>query len=250
MGKTVLRISLLLALFLAVPAGGTAAAGGSLFFNDGIGDEQLLYRISFGSGDTHVYDTYSFKRTASGDRPCYEILVSSTGEDGERITQEIRLTCPDLKPLRVHYLKTAGDGKNGREEFTAAFKGDKVEFNASGKDKILKAPNDTYLAAVHVLRGFPFGGAKRVSFNVFYYQPGITQYYAENKGLEKVRVPAGEFECYRIESGATGMASLMVPKAQYWYAREGSHVLVKYTGKKMGGNQQTWELAKVQSGGR
>jgi hypothetical protein len=53
-------------------------------------------------------------------------------------------------------------------------------------------------------------------------------------GRERVDVPAGSFECYRVELAPTGLigvlADLAMPKTYMWHAVAAPHIWVKFQG--------------------
>ncbi len=218
--------------------------GGTLLNNEAIGDEELQYRVRFAERTDYATERFTYKRISLGSDKAYEINVESVTEEGERIKAEFKMLSPGFQPVSTHYVTMSKDGKNVLEDYRVEFQGDKIEFTATdGKKKTLNAPDNTYVGTVHILRGFPFAGKTKILLNVFYYRPGIAEYNVENKGIEKVKVPAGEFDCYRVETGATGISSMIIGKAQYWYSKDASHFLVKYVGKPQPfGAVQTSEL--------
>jgi hypothetical protein len=62
-------------------------------------------------------------------------------------------------------------------------------------------------------------------------------------GRDVVQVPAGTFECYRIDlvpSGALGaLADLLLPKMSMWHTIEAPHFWVKYRGPERGIGSRT-----------
>ncbi len=81
-----------------------------------------------------------------------------------------------------------------------------------------------------LLRSFPFSQGKE--WNVFMvdfsgYAITVT---IRQAGIEKVAVPAGEFECYRIEVVVD--IPIFHPKVTYWLSARKPNFLVKHQGKK------------------
>lgn len=80
-----------------------------------------------------------------------------------------------------------------------------------------------------LIRAFPFGRiASMPLFMIDFSGLSITVTLAL-AGIETVTVPAGVFECYRME--ATVEIPLLRPRIIYWVAREKPHFLVKSIGK-------------------
>ncbi len=59
---------------------------------------------------------------------------------------------------------------------------------------------------------------------------GCFKMYVQEIAREKIDVPAGVFDCYRLEMGVSGFAGLFAGKFKYhyWHSVEEPHVLVKY----------------------
>ena len=88
-----------------------------------------------------------------------------------------------------------------------------------------------------VLRAFPFEN-REFSTHLISNEPRLYDVTFENRGRERVRVPAGEFDCYRIEAEAhLGVLSLVKPflaKTTFWMTVEPPHFWVRYQGYENG----------------
>ena len=81
-----------------------------------------------------------------------------------------------------------------------------------------------------VLRSFPFARSEEVEYLMASFDPYFITMRFQQKGVETITVPAGTFECYRLE----GYVDLIIKKLKmtYWLSREKPHFLVKYEGKR------------------
>jgi hypothetical protein len=102
------------------------------------------------------------------------------------------------------------------------------------KRKEYELPQDMPLAVdgslLVLLRSFPFNQGKEwnvfmVDFSGYAIQVTVCQ-----AGMEKVAVPAGELECYRIEVVVD--IPIFHPKVTYWLSVRKPNFLVKHQGKK------------------
>jgi hypothetical protein len=81
-----------------------------------------------------------------------------------------------------------------------------------------------------LLRSFPFGTATIWHLLVVDFSHVSVAATVRQVGLERILVPAGEFECYRMEV----VVSLPVvrPRVTFWIAAADPHFLVRHEGKK------------------
>jgi len=81
-----------------------------------------------------------------------------------------------------------------------------------------------------LLRSFPFESETQWSiFMIDFSGPSVTV-SAHRAGIERITVPAGEFECYRIE--VIVYIPIFRPTITYWITKEKPHFLVKNIGKR------------------
>lgn len=81
-----------------------------------------------------------------------------------------------------------------------------------------------------LLRSFPFDQSKeRDIFMIDFSQYSISVAVSQS-AVENIRVPAGEFECYRME--VVVKLFIFRPKIIYWITKAKPHFLVKHEGKK------------------
>jgi hypothetical protein len=80
------------------------------------------------------------------------------------------------------------------------------------------------------MRGFPFGsGALREVFMADWSRRTVDVDVRE-KGVETVEVPAGTFECYRME--VVVKVLVFRPRITFWIATAPPHFLVRHRGRR------------------
>ena len=110
------------------------------------------------------------------------------------------------------------------------------------KYKKIDHKQDDYngLILPHSLKGFPFETRKKVKIRLTPpFRPGIPFWawkmwksYARCVKVEKVTVPAGTFDCYKLEVGASGgLIKRVTSKYYFWFAKEPPYQFVKYQDK-------------------
>ena len=135
-------------------------------------------------------------------------------------------------------LRTLSNRQNGQARQEKIWRADHKAYLERSTEKDTKRkeyelPQNTQFAVdgslLILLRSFPFNEGKE--WNVFMvdfsgYAITVT---ARQAGIEKVLVPAGEFECYRMEIVVD--IPLLHPKVTYWISVRKPNFLVKHEGK-------------------
>jgi hypothetical protein len=92
------------------------------------------------------------------------------------------------------------------------------------------------------LRLLPDADGHRMRFSLVTIPGKVLEMEARIVGREVVSVPAGNFDCYRIEVAPTGLlgvlADLLMPKIQMWHTVAAPHVWIKYQGPGEGGDSR------------
>jgi hypothetical protein len=80
------------------------------------------------------------------------------------------------------------------------------------------------------LRAFPFDDGKELDLRIAAFSQHFVPMRVKLVGRETIRVPAGEFDCYKL----VGVVDLVVKQivTTYWLSAEEPHFLVKYEGKR------------------
>jgi hypothetical protein len=108
------------------------------------------------------------------------------------------------------------------------------------ESSMLPIPPDTLavegLAAV--LRFVPLDDHRAFETHVLTNEPHVYTVTFEWRGVEHVRTPAGEFDCYKVEMVPhVGMLNVFRPfisKTFFWFTVDAPHYWVKYTGPESG----------------
>ena len=104
----------------------------------------------------------------------------------------------------------------------------------------LKIPSDTLAAdgIAGALRSLPFERSRPVDLHLLSNEPRLYEISFEVRGRERVRVPAGEFECYKVELvpglGVLNLFRFAIPKAYFWFTVDPPHYWVRYEGLENG----------------
>ena len=108
--------------------------------------------------------------------------------------------------------------------------------NATKSRRSLKIPSDTLAAdgIAGALRSLPFERSGPVQLPLLSNEPRLYEISFEMRGQERVRVPAGEFECYKVELvpglGVLNLFRFAIPKAYFWFTVAPPHYWVRYEG--------------------
>jgi len=120
----------------------------------------------------------------------------------------------------------------------AEYNDDRVKIYNIGapRNKVIdKAPEDRYdlNTILEFVRGFPFGKDK-VEFTLVTREPILRSHklgaYIKIVGNERITVPAGTFDCCRLESGFSGLRGKVIrTKFFFWVEKTPPHRLIKHT---------------------
>ena len=81
-----------------------------------------------------------------------------------------------------------------------------------------------------LLRFFPFGEEKVWNLSMVDFSGYSTSVRVQKEGREKITVPAGEFECYRLVLVVN--VPILKPRITYWLWTQKPYFLVKHQGKR------------------
>lgn len=127
------------------------------------------------------------------------------------------------------------------------------KINFFHKDKKINlnstAGNNVYsrYAFLFSLSGFPFEKKDKVVMDVYMFEYGNSLYLrAAYKGKETIKVPAGEFLCYKLELAVDGVQGLFAPDKYYlYYTVAAPHHFVRFDQKVDTGQWLSNELIQV-----
>jgi hypothetical protein len=155
-------------------------------------------------------------------------------EDIEEITIHL-----DREGRFISGLRTTSSPQNERIRQERVWSADHKAYveRGTGEEKKRKEhalPQDLPLAVdgslLVLLRSFPFNESREWTVYMVDFSGYAIQVTVRQAGMEKIAVPAGEFECYRIEVVVD--IPIFHPKVTYWLSARKPHFLVKHQGKK------------------
>jgi hypothetical protein len=152
----------------------------------------------------------------------------------------------EFHPLRFEKTVTDTKGRTimtERKTFdamhhTAKFEREGTALRPIRKD--LHVPEDTLTVEgiAGILRFLPFDHWQPATVHFLSNDPHLYEMKVELRGKERIKTPAGEFECYRLELvpdlGMLNLARGFLPKAQFWFSTSQPHFWVRYEGPESG----------------
>ena len=221
--------------FLAVISLG-AAASASVFSDPCVPDgEQFVWRW-FSPDTGEIISTVTWHTKDRNGRPVYEIIADSGAiKQGKYVI--------DKSDLRLVWLNVVEETRKGMSDITIEARDNRQylvhDYKNERKNKEIDEHPDGYngLTLSLSLRGYPFGQKKEVNIKLTPpFQPGIPRWawrmwdsYAKLMGEETISVPAGTFDCYKLEIAASGgLIKRVTSKYYFWFERETPHRFVKY----------------------
>jgi hypothetical protein len=91
---------------------------------------------------------------------------------------------------------------------------------------------------VYALRTLPFGTKGAVKAKILSNEPELYNVEFQQRGIEKVKTPDGEIECYKVELvpklGLLGVFKVFFPKTYFWFTVEPPHRWIRYEGLENG----------------
>jgi len=121
--------------------------------------------------------------------------------------------------------------------------------NQSRRSLSIPADTLTVDGIAGALRSLPFERSRPVELHLLSNEPRLYDVSLEIRGRERVRTPAGQFECYKVELrpglGILNLFGFLVPKAYFWFTVDPPNYWVRYEGPENGSGtpQVVMELA-------
>lgn len=194
---------------------------------------EVVYRRTYAGKKTEVYAVHVERVNWKG-TPAYQSI--SVYDDRVR---RITMRESDLTPLAMTERWTAGGRLIER-----TYQGSRVR----AVRKNLPDPMDVWLEVppgVHdpesfafLLRGYPFSEQDTVAPiqvlvadpNPVFTLPRTFGVLIVPQGVERITVPAGTFNCYRLEMTLAGVLGYLVPDNSFWLLQDDPHLIVKAEG--------------------
>jgi len=179
-------------------------------------------------------------------RESTEITLIDEARGVEYISKTI--SPEDIEEITIHMdrggrfisgLRTTSSRQNERLQQERVWIADHKAYveKGTGEEKKRKEhalPQDMPLAVdgslLVLLRSFPFNQGKEWTVFMVDFSGYAIQVTVRQAAMEKVVVPAGEFECYRVEVVVD--IPIFHPKVTYWLSARKPNFLVKHQGRK------------------
>lgn len=195
-------------------------------------------------------EKYRYEAIAIGSEAVQKEFIEMEFKDSDRSVEYISkaISSEGIEEITIHMdsqgrfisgMRSMASHLEGRVRQERVWRADHrvyVEENAEkGKKKKEYQLSQNSVLAVDgsllvLLRSFPFNEGKE--WNIFMvdfsgYSATVT---IRQAGMEKIAVPGGEFECYRVEVVVN--IPILRPKIIYWISKIKPHFLVKHQGKR------------------
>ncbi|MDY6966033.1 MAG: hypothetical protein SVM80_08725 [Halobacteriota archaeon] len=206
--------------------------------------ETMKFRIIKQETDEVIgYRTHLVNRISEDGKDYYKVHLKTESIDGE-VTEETSFMemAEILKPISRHTITKREDGKMRSD----------VKINYEGMDMPSNCCASPGAMSLY-LRGGPFDPKSKVSLNIIMMDRTFKLNATTAKGKETITVPAGTFECYKVEwtpdigslmdqlpagfnfpqafySLAERLASRFIPSVFYWYSTKAPHCPIRYEG--------------------
>jgi hypothetical protein len=151
-----------------------------------------------------------------------------------------------FRPLDFEKTVRAASGAHlmtERKRFDPDRRAVRFEREISGgrtESKSLSVPPDTLTVegVAGILRFFPFQTSASLPVHLLSNEPRLYDVEFKMRGRERVRTPAGEFECFKLElvphMGILDIFRSFYPKAFFWFTADPPHFWVRYEGPENG----------------
>lgn len=126
--------------------------------------------------------------------------------------------------------------------------------NGATSRRSLAIPPDTVSVdgIAGALRSLPFDRSRPFELHVLTNEPRVYEVSLEVRGTERIRTPAGEFNCYKVELrpglGVLRVFGFLIPKAYFWFTVDPPHYWTRFEGPENGRGtpQVVMELASFE----
>jgi hypothetical protein len=216
--------------------------------------EQIVWQVTK-EGRNTTPSVITWKTGNINGKPVYQVTTDS----GKRKYASYTIDRSDMRLLEAQVSR---DSKNGKSQVTIRVENScqylvSREENKKPKKKEIECSMDGYDGAAlpFSLRGFPFETQKEIEMRITPpFKPGMPMWawrmwesYAKLLGTEKVNVPAGTFDCYKLEVGASGgLIKHLTSNYYFWFTKESPHQFVKYQDED---GENVTELIEIRSNG-
>jgi hypothetical protein len=207
----------LAALCVCLAIVSSASAGKPVLRDPGIPDGEISrYNVFLRDGAQEV-STHRVATNQHDRGPAYEIATD---------TKTMVLLRRDLTPVSI-----TRRNEDASIDWRLLYRDDRVNYVFPGprRNRVEKVDRNRYdvNAITHVVRGFPFGEEDEVKFQLVT-MDRIVGVGFKIVGEEIARVPAGDFPCYKLRAGLTGIKGrLYTRKIYFWVEKAPPHRMVR-----------------------
>jgi uncharacterized protein DUF3108 len=203
-------------------------------------------------GDVRWTADWAMEPIQVNGKPAVRFTERGSGRISE-FSQEVRWSSQAVwradagfQPLDFEKTITAADGKQlvvERKHFDRDKGTVRFERQTSGRNpeiKTLSVPPDTLAVEgiAGVLRFLTPDADRPFSAHLLSNEPRVYSVTFELRGRERVKTPAGDFECYKLELvphlGALNLFRSFFPKTFFWFTVASPHNWVRYEGSENG----------------
>jgi AcrR family transcriptional regulator len=162
--------------------------------------------------------------------------IEEVNENDEKTVILVR--AKDWRPISIRIFD-----KDAKQVSAIEYQNDTVTFDIPARHlkKTQKLKGEYYDLRMisYLFQAFPFGQGEKIPFNLVTDGRGgspVGSYamYAQEIGREQIEVPAGNFDCYKLELGIGGTVGTFAAKYKFyfWYTVDVPHRLVRFEDRK------------------
>ena len=194
--------------------------------------------------NTSPVKTVKFLESGSGD-------LDDFSRQARWSVEAVWLADSNFSPLDIKKTVTASDGtpllleEKHFDHAKGVVRFDRRRGSGKLETSTLTIPADTLAieGLAGILRFVPFDDHRSFDAHVMTNEPKIYSVTFEWRGVEKIKTPAGEFECYKIEMvphlGVMNIIRPFVSKTFLWFTVAEPHYWVRYAGAESGPNSRS-----------
>jgi hypothetical protein len=232
--KVAIGLLLVVASLIKAPALIAPYSGSSIVTSK---DKNVGWTADWGMEPTSVQDQKAVRFTEKG-----KGRLSTFPQEVEWSIVAVWLAGDTFLPLDFEKTVTSIDGRPllierkhfNHDKRTVRF--ETIKAGRSPETKTLEIPEDTLTVEglAGVLRFATFDQSRPLSAHLLNNEPRVYDVTFELRGKERVKTPAGEFECYKVEMvphvGVLNLFRPLLPKAFFWFTVPVPHDWIRYEG--------------------
>jgi len=193
------------------------------YYQDGV---QLIYALEEKDKKGNVVrkGVLTYKITVNGDIIMIKGLSSNESSTEVNFQYDVKTNIP----ISSYFKK---EGPDNLKEINVEFKKDKILITKDGIEETITKKGIVYDAesSAFLFSDYPFKSEDIIYFKLLVDYENVYTIAAQKIGEEKIEVPMGEIDCYKVNYKATGgiMIKLFAPTINIWISKE-NHNIVKF----------------------